>query len=181
MTEDTLGWMGVLISGTVITFTNFYIIDSIISILIGIIVLKGAYSILKDTSDILLESVPKTISLKNVIKVKWSKETEKKYMRISHYGLNPVSNDLFASRKSAFKVIQYYRAGIIPIVSDVGINKGLIKEYGGFVIKNMSNFIFDKIIPNGINLSKNINIYENSFNLSIESYSEELKSVFSTR
>lgn len=66
--EDVLGWIGVLIAGIVIIFTDFYIIDPIMSILIGLIVLKGAWGIIDEATHILLEGVPKNIALKDVEK-----------------------------------------------------------------------------------------------------------------
>ena len=66
--EDVLGWIGVLIAGLVILFTDFYIIDPIMSILIGLIVLKGAWGIIKEAVNILLEGVPKEIIFKDVVK-----------------------------------------------------------------------------------------------------------------
>jgi len=64
--EDALGWVGVFIAGIVIVFTDFFIIDPLISILIGLIVLRGAWGIIKETTNILLEGVPKEINLKQV-------------------------------------------------------------------------------------------------------------------
>jgi len=64
--EDALGWVGVLIAGIILVFTDFYIIDPIISIIIGLIVLKGAWGIIKETTNILLEGVPQEINLKQV-------------------------------------------------------------------------------------------------------------------
>lgn len=68
ISEDALGWIGVLIAGIVITFTNFYVIDSIVSIAIGVIVLMGAWGIIKEATNILLEGVPKGISIEKVKK-----------------------------------------------------------------------------------------------------------------
>ncbi len=68
ISEDALGWIGVLIAGIIITFTGFYIIDPIMSIAIGIIVLIGAWGIIKEATNILLEGVPKGISLSKVKK-----------------------------------------------------------------------------------------------------------------
>jgi cobalt-zinc-cadmium efflux system protein len=48
------------------TFTDFYLIDPLISIIIGLIVLSGAYSVLRETVDILLESVPSHIDIEDV-------------------------------------------------------------------------------------------------------------------
>jgi cobalt-zinc-cadmium efflux system protein len=66
MSEDALGWGGVLVAGIVMTFTHFYLIDPLISIIIGLIVLSGAYSVLRETVDILLESVPSHIDIEDV-------------------------------------------------------------------------------------------------------------------
>jgi cobalt-zinc-cadmium efflux system protein len=57
--EDALGWGGVLLAGAIIMATGFYLIDPIISVLIGLIVLKAAWSILVDATNILMEAVPK--------------------------------------------------------------------------------------------------------------------------
>src|SRR3989338_3590098 len=66
ITEDFLGWIGVLISGVVIIFTDFYIIDPIMSILIGLIVLYSAWDIVKEGVNIFLEGVPRGIDVKKV-------------------------------------------------------------------------------------------------------------------
>ena len=74
----------------------------------------------------------------NVRKVKWSLEEEVKYMRLAHFGLNPLRDSEFERRKCAFKVIQYYRAGIVPLASAVGFNKDLINKFGGYYTDDFS-------------------------------------------
>lgn len=66
--EDILGWIGVLIAGLVIISTGWFIIDPIISIIIGLIVLHGAYGIIKETLNIFMLAVPEGISVDDVIK-----------------------------------------------------------------------------------------------------------------
>lgn len=56
--EDALGWIGVLVAGILIRLTGYTIFDPAVSIIIGVIVLKGAWSVLKEAIDVLLESVP---------------------------------------------------------------------------------------------------------------------------
>lgn len=75
----------------------------------------------------------------NVTMVKWSIENEVKYMRMAHFGLNPLVDSVFENRKCAFKVIQYYRAGIIPLTSKVGFNIDLIDKYGGYCTADFAN------------------------------------------
>lgn len=75
--EDVLGWIGVLIAGVVLIFSDFYIIDPIMSILIGLIVLRGTWEIIEESTNILLEGVPKDIILKDVEKeIKTIKEVK---------------------------------------------------------------------------------------------------------
>ncbi len=66
--EDALGWFGVLIAGIVIIFTGWYIIDPIISIVIGLIVIHGAYGIIKETLDIFMLAVPEGINIDEIAK-----------------------------------------------------------------------------------------------------------------
>jgi cobalt-zinc-cadmium efflux system protein len=60
---DTLSSIGVIVGGIIIYFTNFYLADPIIAVLIGLIILKGAMALLFQSTDILLEAVPKHLDL----------------------------------------------------------------------------------------------------------------------
>jgi glycosyltransferase involved in cell wall biosynthesis len=108
--------------------------------------------------------------LNHVEFIEWSLEREQEEMRIAHFGLNPLVNDTFEKRKSAFKVIQYYRAGIVPIVSDVGINKFLVDKYGGYCYNgsnDVNSYCFiKKILENYMEYS--VAMYENTSELSVE-------------
>ncbi|MCC7572818.1 MAG: cation diffusion facilitator family transporter [Candidatus Methanofastidiosum sp.] len=66
ITEDFLGWVGVLIAGAVISLTGFYMIDPIISILIGLIVIYSAWGIFKESLNIILEGVPEGIDVNDI-------------------------------------------------------------------------------------------------------------------
>jgi len=66
ITEDFLGWFGVLIAGTIIYFTGAYIIDPIISILIGLIVIYIAWGIVKESANIILEGVPEGLNVQEI-------------------------------------------------------------------------------------------------------------------
>ena len=68
ISEDFLGWIGVLVAGIVIIFTDFYIIDPIISILIGLIVIHGAFGIIKEGVNVFLEGVPEGMKISEVEK-----------------------------------------------------------------------------------------------------------------
>lgn len=63
---DALASAGALITGIVVYFTNNIYIDSVISSLIGILVLINAFFILSQIINILLEGVPNNIDLSEI-------------------------------------------------------------------------------------------------------------------
>jgi cobalt-zinc-cadmium efflux system protein len=65
---DLLSSIGVIVGGIIIFFTKWFIIDPILSLMIGLIILKGAYSVVKETATVLLEAVPKHIDLAKLIR-----------------------------------------------------------------------------------------------------------------
>jgi cobalt-zinc-cadmium efflux system protein len=65
---DLLSSAGVIIGGIIIFFTKWFIVDPILSLMIGLIILKGAYSVVKETATVLLEAVPKHIDLAKLIR-----------------------------------------------------------------------------------------------------------------
>lgn len=64
---DVAASIGVIIGGVLILFTRWTIIDPILSVVIAVLIAFGAWRILRETTDILLESVPKGISLTNLV------------------------------------------------------------------------------------------------------------------
>lgn len=62
------------------------------------------------------------------INAAWSAETEEKLLRSCHAGIMPLPDTAFTRGKSAFKLIQYLRAGIPAIASAVGENIQVIRE-----------------------------------------------------
>ena len=66
MLEDVLGWIVVLIGAIVMRFTNFYIIDPLMSIGVAIFILINALKNLKDVLDIFLEKTPHGINIDDI-------------------------------------------------------------------------------------------------------------------
>ncbi|MFB0505184.1 MAG: cation diffusion facilitator family transporter [Thermodesulfobacteriota bacterium] len=64
---DLLSSAGVILGGAIILFTGWERVDSIISFVIGGIILIGAYNLVMESVHILLESTPKDVSLNEVI------------------------------------------------------------------------------------------------------------------
>lgn len=63
---DTLSSVGVIIAGIIILITGWYIVDPILAVIIGIVILWGAFRIVKEAADILLESVPGHLRIEEV-------------------------------------------------------------------------------------------------------------------
>jgi cobalt-zinc-cadmium efflux system protein len=64
---DAVASVGVILSGIIISYTNWFIADPLISIGIGIIIVIGAAGIILESSHILLEGVPKDVDIKKVV------------------------------------------------------------------------------------------------------------------
>ncbi len=65
---DAAASVGVIAGAVVIAYTGWYPVDPLLSVGIGAIILLGAYKIIKESSHILLEGVPKEIDLNDVVK-----------------------------------------------------------------------------------------------------------------
>jgi len=64
--EDVLGWAAVLVVSIVLFFTNLYILDPLLSILITIIVLFNVIKNFKKTLSVLLQGVPETVDIASI-------------------------------------------------------------------------------------------------------------------
>jgi cobalt-zinc-cadmium efflux system protein len=63
---DTMSSVGVIIAGVIIQLTGWTIADPILAVVIGIVILSGAVRIVKESVDILLESVPPHVAMEKV-------------------------------------------------------------------------------------------------------------------
>ncbi|MER2173312.1 MAG: cation diffusion facilitator family transporter [Carnobacterium sp.] len=75
MLEDVLGWVGVLTVSIVLDFTNWFILDPILSLLISGYILSKALPTFLENTSIFLEAVPKGIDIRAL---------EKNIKRIEH-------------------------------------------------------------------------------------------------
>lgn len=65
---DAAASAGVIVGGIAISFTHIYAIDPILSVLIALLIAAGAWRLVKQTVNILLEGTPKEIHLTDVEK-----------------------------------------------------------------------------------------------------------------
>ena len=66
MLGDAVSAAGVVVAGIVIAATGAYIADSVVSILIGGLILWSSWAILKESINVLLEGIPAGVSMANV-------------------------------------------------------------------------------------------------------------------
>jgi len=68
MAVDAIVSFGVVISGIIIYFTHLYWIDSLVSLIIAIVILRGTWSLLVDSLRLEMDGVPKKIDLDKIRK-----------------------------------------------------------------------------------------------------------------
>jgi cobalt-zinc-cadmium efflux system protein len=64
--SDMLGSLGVIVAAVVIKFTGWWLVDTILAVLIGLWVLPRTWTLLKEASQVLMMGVPKGIDLESV-------------------------------------------------------------------------------------------------------------------
>ena len=63
---DALSSVGVIVGGLIIYFLKWYLVDPIISVAICLVILRGAFTLVKDSANILLDAVPEHVDLDEV-------------------------------------------------------------------------------------------------------------------
>ena len=72
----------------------------------------------------------------------WSEEGESLILPKAHVGIMPLVRDAFSRGKSAFKILQYFAAGIPAVASPVGENRYVIDDgRNGFLPHNDAEWI----------------------------------------
>ncbi len=66
MWGDTISSLGVILAGVIILITGWTVVDPLISVFIGLLILRGAVRLVMESGDILLEAVPKHLDLAQI-------------------------------------------------------------------------------------------------------------------
>lgn len=66
MAVDAIVSFGVVVSGIIIYFTKLYWIDSVVSLIVAIVILRGTWSLLIDSLRLEMDGVPKEMDLENI-------------------------------------------------------------------------------------------------------------------
>lgn len=96
MAADTLVSIGVVISGIVITYTNWFIIDPIISIVIAIVILVSTWELLRDSMRLALDGVPEGIDVNEVAKIMSDVDHVKDVHHLHIWAMSTTENALTA-------------------------------------------------------------------------------------
>lgn len=73
--------------------------------------------------------------------IQWTEDGEANEIAKLDAGVMPLPDSPHARGKCAFKAIQYMAAGVVPVVSDVGINAEVVQNNkSGLVAKNIDDF-----------------------------------------
>lgn len=73
--------------------------------------------------------------------IEWSSENEKHYLSISDVGLMPLPNENWSKGKCGGKARTYMASGVVPIVTNIGYNRQLIKNRErGFLCNNSEDW-----------------------------------------
>lgn len=125
--SDALGSVGAIIAGLIMLKTKWYYADSIISIVVSVLIIRGAWVLFRESVHILLEGTPKGLDLKAV-----------QSSICSHEGVISV-HDLHAwTLTQGFEVLSAHL-----VVEDMQKGENLIREikdslYGKFKITHVT-------------------------------------------
>ena len=92
MLEDVLGWIVVLVGAVVMKFTNFYLIDPILSILVALFIFVHAFKNFKIVLDLFLEKIPQNISIDDIKKALLEIDTINDVHHIHIWSIDGYSN-----------------------------------------------------------------------------------------
>ena len=90
---DALSSIGVIVGGFIIYFLEWYLVDPIISAAICLVILRGAFILVKDSANILLDAVPKEIDFNEVQR---SLKTIAGVKDLHHVHLRAIASGVFA-------------------------------------------------------------------------------------
>jgi len=135
--EDILGWVAVLIVSIVLMFKPWFMLDSILSILISLVILRGVYKNILKISAIFLQKFPDDLELENVknelIKFDliddihafkgWSLDSETYYLRF-HVSIpeNTTIREIDSLRVKIKKILERYNVTFSSIEFESTIN-----------------------------------------------------------
>ena len=96
MVADTLVSVGVVISGIIISFTGWYVIDPIVSIIIAIVILISTWELLTGSLRLLVDGIPEGVDWEKVEAILKSHPHVKEVHHIHIWAISTTDNALTA-------------------------------------------------------------------------------------
>ncbi len=112
MAADAAISLGVVIVGLILTYTDYYWLDPVVSIIIGIIIFWGTWDLLKDSVNLALDAIPKDIDREAIEKYLLSLDGVENFHDLHIWAMSTTENALT----------------VHLTVSDNGIHDELIKK-----------------------------------------------------
>lgn len=121
MLEDVFGWLIVLIGAIVMSFTDFSLLDPILSIILAVFILFNAIKNIVKTVEVFLEKTPKEIDVKDVIHHLLEEPEIKDVHHVHIWSLDGISNcaTMHIVTDGEFSVIKQKTRGILK---EIGIS-----------------------------------------------------------
>ncbi|WP_144870913.1 cation transporter [Hyella patelloides] len=107
--EDVLGWVAVLIVTITLIFTDCYILDPILSILIAVYILYNAIANLRKTTTLFLKAVTENIDIQKLEKVDSTHHTHVWSLDGEHHVL---TSQVFVTDNTSIEEIQSIKNAI---------------------------------------------------------------------
>lgn len=96
MLSDALVSLGVVISGVIIMLTGIFIFDSIVSIIIAIVIFATSWSFLIESTKLIFNSVPKSVSIEQIEKIILSSKDVTGFHDLHIWAMSTTENALSA-------------------------------------------------------------------------------------
>ena len=96
MVADTLVSVGVVISGIIISYTGWYIVDPIVSIIIAIVILVSTWDLLTGSLRLLVDGIPENVDIEQVENILKSNEYVSEAHHIHVWAISTTDNALTA-------------------------------------------------------------------------------------
>lgn len=96
MVADTLVSVGVLVSGIIIAYTGWYVIDPIVSIIIAIVILISTWDLLTGSLRLLVDGIPEDMDMDKVVETLEAHEHVKEVHHVHVWAISTTDNALTA-------------------------------------------------------------------------------------
>ncbi|MEW5773104.1 MAG: glycosyltransferase family 4 protein [Thermodesulfobacteriota bacterium] len=122
----TVGWMG--------TSCNLFFLPEVFEALRRISDLVRVF-VVSDEPCVFPHGLPATF-------MSWSPAAEVEHLQAMDVGLMPLTDDEYTRGKCGFKLLQYMACGTVPVASDVGFNREIVRHgVNGFLVRGAAETV----------------------------------------